>query len=48
MWLRDEKKKLIILIRFHSANEIDNYNGEGKKEREKEKNPKESTKQVKT
>jgi len=35
MWLR--KKKLKSLIRFHSANKIDNYSRGGKK---KEKNPK--------
>ena len=40
MW---QKKKLKSLIRFHSANKIDNYNGGGG-----EKNPKESTEQVKT
>ena len=33
------------LIGFHSANKINNYNREEKK---KEKNPKESTEQVKT
>ena len=38
-----EKKKLKSLIRFHSANKIDNYNGGGR-----EKNPKESTEEVKT
>ena len=53
-----EKIKLKSLIRFHSANKIDNYNGgrwwEGKKiekpksEKRKKKNPKESTEQVKT
>ena len=41
------EKNLKGLIRFHSANKIDNYNwggaGRGKKEK---KNPKESTKQV--
>ena len=45
MWLR--KKKLKILIRFHRANKIDNYNM-GKKRKKKRKNPKESTEQVKT
>ena len=36
------------LIRFHSANRIDNYNRGGKKKEEKKKkNPKESTEQVK-
>ena len=37
MWLR-KKKKLKSLVRFDSANEIDNYN----KGREKKKNEKES------
>ena len=45
MWLRKEKKKLKSLIRFHSANKIDNYNGEGEEEK-KRKNPKESTEQI--
>ena len=36
-----KNKKLKILIRFHSANKIDNYNGEGEEEK-KRKNPKES------
>ena len=48
MWLREKKQKtkLKSLIRFHSANEIDNYN---KEDEEKEKrNPKESIEQVKT
>ena len=40
------KKKLKSLIRFHSAHKINNYNRGGKKE--KWKNPKESTEQVKT
>ena len=35
-----EEKNVKSLIRFHSANEIDNYNGGGG-------NPKESTEQVK-
>ena len=35
MWLR--KKKLKILIRFHRANKIDNYNMGEKKEKEKKK-----------
>ena len=39
MWLRKEKK-LKSLVRFHSANKIDNYNKGGKKK-------KESTEQVK-
>ena len=44
-----EEKKLKNLIRFHSANKIDNYNRGGKEKREKKrKNPKESTEQVKT
>ena len=38
---KKKKKKLKGLIRFHSANEIDNYNGGrgggGKKKRKKEK-----------
>ena len=38
-----EKKNLKRLIRFHSNNKIDNYNGGGR-----EKNPKESTEEVKT
>ena len=47
MWLR--KKKLKNLIRFHSANKINNYNrGEEKRGGEEKKNPKESTEQVKT
>ena len=45
-WEKEEKKKqLKSLIRFHSANKIDNYNrweGGG------EKNPKESAEQVET
>ena len=43
------KKKLKSLIRFHSANKIDNYNRwwGGRKEKEK-KNLKESTEQIKT
>ena len=46
----EKEKKLKSLIRFHSANKINNYNG-GSGEwvgKEKEKNPKESTEQVKT
>jgi len=35
-----ENKKLKSLIRFHSANKIDSYNRGGKKEKKKEKNPK--------
>ena len=31
------KKKLKSLIRFHSANKIDNYNRGGEKKKEKEK-----------
>ena len=47
MWLRKEKKKkLKSLIRFHNANKIDNYN-RGRGKGKKEKNPKESTEQVK-
>ena len=38
-----EKKNLKSLIRFHSANKINNYNREGKIKGKKEgKNPKES------
>jgi len=40
------KKSFKSLIRFHSANKIDNYN-KGDKEKEK-RNPKESIEQVKT
>ena len=43
MWL---KKNLKSLIRFHSTNKIDNYN-KGGEEKKKEKNPEESTEQVK-
>ena len=45
MWLRKKrrKKKLKSLVRFHSANKIDNYNGGGAGG-----NPNESTEQVKT
>ena len=39
------KQKLKNLIRFHSANKIDNYS---RGEIKKKKNPKESTEQVKT
>ena len=42
-----EKKKLKSLVRFHSFNKINNYNWRGIKGK-KEKNPKESTEQVKT
>ena len=50
MWLRKKRKeKLQSLIRFHSANKIDNYNrGRGKEKNRKKKNPKESPEQVKT
>ena len=55
MWQRKtkSKEKLKNIIRFHSANKIHNYNrgevkGKGKKERKKEKYPKESTEQVNT
>ena len=34
MWLRKTKKELKSLIRFHSANKIDNYN-RGRKQKEK-------------
>ena len=40
-----KKKKIKRLIRFHSANKIETITSGGKK---KEKNPKESTEQVKT
>ena len=40
----EKKKKLKCLIRFHSANKINNYTEGGKKG----KNLKESTEQVKT
>jgi len=47
-----EKKSLKSLIRFHSANKLDNYNvvgRRGKKEKEeKKKKLKETTEQVKT
>ena len=45
--MTEKKKKLKSLIRFHSANKIDNYNRGGKKGKKKKKNPKESTEQVK-
>ena len=35
MWLGKKKKKLKSLIRFHSANNIDNYNKEGKEKKKK-------------
>ena len=46
--MTEEKKKLKGLIRFHSANKIDNYSSGIKKRKRKEnakrkKNPKEST-----
>ena len=48
----EEKEKVQKLIRFHSANKIDNYNRRGykrgKKKKTEKKNPKESTEQVKT
>ena len=48
MWVRKKKKKKIkSLIKFHSANKIDNYNKGGKKGKKKEKNPKESTEESK-
>jgi len=41
-------RKLKSLVRFHSANEIDNYNRGGKKGKRKgEKNPEKSTEQIK-
>ena len=42
------KKMLKRLIRFHSANKINNYNKVGVKGTKKKKNSKESTEQVKT
>ena len=39
MWL-EKKKKLKGLIRSHSANKIDNYSREGRKEEKKRKNSK--------
>ena len=33
MWLRQKKKKLKSLVGFLSANKIDNYNREEKKEK---------------
>ena len=46
---KKKKKKLKSLVRFHSANKIDNYNRGGKKQGgKKKKNPKESTEQIKT
>ena len=44
MWLKKKKKKLKSLIKFHSANKIDNYNWWGA---EKEKKKKETTEQGK-
>ena len=46
-WERKRKKINKSLIRFHSANKIDNYNGDGEEEK-KEKKSKDSTEQVKT
>ena len=48
-WEKKEKKnkKLKSLIRFLSANKIDNYNGGRGGGKEKKNNPKESTEQVK-
>ena len=43
--MTEGKKKLKSLIRFHSANKIDNYNSRGKGKNKI--NPKESTEQVK-
>ena len=42
------KKKLKSLIRFHSANKINNYNRGGKKKQKKEKIQKNLQEQVKT
>ena len=47
-WEKKKKKKAQNLVRFHSANKIDNYNRGGKKKKKKKKNPKEYTEQVKT
>ena len=48
--MTEGKKKLKSLIRFHSANKMDNYNRGGKMEEKKKvkKNPEESIEQVKT
>ena len=50
--MKKTNKKLKSLIRFHSANKINNYNwgaGARKRKRKKKKNnPKETTEQVKT
>ena len=47
--MTEGEKKLKSLTGFLSANKIDNYNRGGKKgKREKRKNPKASTEQVKT
>ena len=49
MLLRNkQKKKLKSLIRFHSANKIDNYNKGGKDLKKKKEEEEESTEQVKT
>ena len=45
MWL-GAKKKLKTLVRFHSADKIDNYNRAGEKGAGK-KNPNEPTEQIK-
>ena len=48
MWGKRKKKKLKSLIGFLSANKIDIYNrGREKEKKKKEKNPEESTEQVK-
>ena len=47
----EKNEKLKSLIRFHSANKINNYNragGKGEKKKKVKKNPKEPTQQVKT
>jgi len=52
----EKKKTLKTLIRFHSANKIDNYKVRGgqrrkktkEKEKKKKKSPKEATEQVNT
>jgi len=45
---KKKKKKLKSLIRFHSANKIDNYNGAGGGKQTNKQKAKESTEQVKT
>ena len=45
---KKKKKKLKSLIRFHSANKIDNYNAAGGGKQTNKQKAKESTEQVKT